>query len=141
MNNVASGYSVSRHQGIANVPMRQFGCSFLTDRDQSANPKHSDASENRACSSDMRTAMTVATHISASRTLLSQTTASAFDCKKFRLDAASKASGTALTVAHQELSQKDCYVDAPMGLNIRKVPIYAVVSDLRPDISLDLYYD
>jgi hypothetical protein len=31
MNNVASGYSVSRHQGIANVPMRQFGCSFLTN--------------------------------------------------------------------------------------------------------------
>jgi hypothetical protein len=30
MNNVASGYSVSRHQGIDNVPMRQFGCSFLT---------------------------------------------------------------------------------------------------------------
>ena len=43
-------------------------------------------------------------------------------------------SGTALTVAHQELSQKDCYVDAPMGLNIRKVPTYAVVSDLRPDM-------
>jgi hypothetical protein len=32
MNNVASGYSVSLHQGIANVPMRQFGCSFLTSR-------------------------------------------------------------------------------------------------------------
>jgi hypothetical protein len=30
MNNETLGYSVSRHQGIANVPMRQFGCSFLT---------------------------------------------------------------------------------------------------------------